>query len=179
MKSIKETNIKGVFEIEMFHVGDDRGAFVKPYHADTLEKWGLQSSFKESFYSTNNRGVVRGMHFQRPPHAHEKLVYCSSGRLTDVILDIRKDSPTFGQWAEVELSGDNFKAVYMPIGVAHGFSVLEDNTCMVYLTSTVHNAESDAGVLWNSFGYKWPFLYPTNSERDKTFPNLQDLDSPF
>lgn len=179
MKSIHKTAISGVYEIDLFHAGDERGMFVKPYHADTLEKWGLPSSFKESFYSTNNKGVVRGMHFQYPPHDHYKLVYCTSGRLLDVILDIRKDSPTYGKVAEIELSGENFKAAFIPIGMAHGFAVLEDHTTMVYLTSTVHAPQSDAGVRFDSFGYQWPFKQPTQSDRDKAFPTLSELDSPF
>ena len=179
MKNLKETNIPGVYEIEMFHAGDDRGMFVKPYHKNTLENWGLEAEFRESFYSTNQKGVVRGMHFQYPPDDHAKLVYCSSGRLLDVILDIRVGSPTFGQVAEIELTEDNYKAVYMPKGVAHGFAVLEDNTCMVYLTSTVHSPNNDGGVLFNSFGYQWPFENPVNSERDKAFPTLAELKSPF
>jgi len=179
MKSFKETNIPGVFEIEMFHAGDDRGMFVKPYHKETLEKHGLVSEFQESFYSTNQKGVIRGMHFQHPPHDHAKLVYCSSGKLIDVILDIRMGSPTYGQFAEIELSEDNYKAVYMPSGVAHGFAVLEDHTCMVYLTSTMHAPVSDAGIHMKSFGCKWPFEHPVTSERDTKFPTLDELESPF
>ena len=179
MKSLQETNIPGVYEIEMFHLADDRGVFVKPYHKNTLEKWGLESEFRESFYSINQKGVVRGMHFQNPPDDHAKLIYCSSGKLVDIILDIRVGSPTYGKFAQVELSGDNYKAVYLPKGVAHGFCVLENNTCMVYLTSTVHSPQNDAGVLWNSFGCDWPVENPINSDRDKNFPSLANLKSPF
>ena len=119
------------------------------------------------------------MHFQNPPDDHAKLIYCSSGKLVDIILDIRVGSPTYGKFAQVELSGDNYKAVYLPKGVAHGFCVLEDNTCMVYLTSTVHSPQNDAGVLWNSFGCNWPVENPINSDRDKNFPSLANLKSPF
>ncbi len=179
MKNFTETNIPGVFEIDLFHAGDERGMFVKPYHKATLEKHGLISDFQESFYSTNQRGVIRGMHYQLPPHEHAKIVYCTSGKLIDVILDIRKGSPTFGQTAAIELSGSNYKAVYMPVGVAHGFAVLEDNTCMVYLTSTMHAPTADAGVNIDSFQYDWPFDQPITSARDKEFQALADLQSPF
>ena len=179
MKSFKETAIEGVFEIEMFHAGDERGMFVKPYHKETLDKLGLQSEFQESFYSTNQKGVIRGMHFQHPPHDHAKLVYCSSGKLLDVILDIRIGSPTYGKSVTIELSGDNYKAVYMPTGVAHGFAVMEDNTCMVYLTSTMHAQSSDYGIHINSFGYKWPFENPITSSRDNQFETLDEIKSPF
>lgn len=179
MKSFKELEIPGVFEIEMFHAGDERGMFVKPYHKGTLEKHGLVSEFQESFYSTNQRGVIRGMHFQHPPFDHAKLVYCSSGRLIDVILDIRVGSPTYGKFANVELGGDNYKAVYMPSGVAHGFAVLEDNTCMVYLTETMHAPNADDGVRIDSFGFDWPFENPITSDRDNQFKPLNELESPF
>lgn len=179
MKNFRETNIPGVFEVEMFHAGDDRGMFVKPYHKDTLEAKGLVSEFRESFYSTNRKGVIRGMHFQYPPHDHAKIVYCTSGRLLDVILDLRKGSPTYGQWAEIELSGDNYTAAYIPTGMAHGFCVLEDNTTMIYLTSTVHSPQSDAGIHTDSFGFDWPEENPTRSARDQEFPGWDAFETPF
>ncbi len=179
MKSFKEVNIPGVYEIEMFHAGDDRGMFVKSYHKATLEEYGLVSDFQESFYSTNKRGVIRGMHFQLPPFDHAKIVYCTNGRLMDVILDIRAGSPTYGECASIELSGDNYKAAYLPIGVAHGFCVLEDNTNMVYLTSTMYAPSADNGVKYDSFGFDWPIKSGIHSNRDLTFQSLELLDSPF
>jgi len=179
MKSLKELEIPGVFEIEMFHAGDERGMFVKPYHKATLDEHGLVSQFKESFYSTNKRGVIRGMHFQRPPQDHAKIVYCTSGKLLDVILDIRLGSPTYGKCVTVELSGDNYKAAYLPIGVAHGFCVLEDNTTMVYLTSTMHSPSCDDGLRFDSFGFDWPIKDGTHSERDLAFDLLDNFNTPF
>ncbi|MEX2595640.1 MAG: dTDP-4-dehydrorhamnose 3,5-epimerase family protein [Salibacteraceae bacterium] len=179
MKKFTETAIPGVYMIDFFHAGDERGMFVKPFHKPTLIKHGLEGSFDESFYSTNQRGVIRGMHFQHPPHAHAKIVYCTSGKLLDVILDLRIGSPMFGKAIELELSHDNFKGVYMPVGVAHGFAVLEDNTCMVYLTSTVHNPNADDGIHIRSFGFNWPFNQPICSDRDQQFIDLDAFDSPF
>jgi len=179
MKQFKESALPGVFEIGLFHAHDTRGTFVKSYHKDTLDAHGLVSEFRESFYSTNAKGVIRGMHFQYPPHEHAKLVYCTSGRLIDVIVDLRKGSPTFGRWTAIELSGDNYRAVYLPVGVAHGFCVLEDHTTMVYLTSTVHAPGSDAGIRFDSFGYDWPVEKPVISERDLAFPQLSGFKSPF
>jgi len=179
MKGFKETNIPGVFEIDLFHAGDERGMFVKTYHRATMEAQDLVGTFDESFYSTNQHGVIRGMHFQHPPHDHAKIVYCTAGRLIDVILDIRVGSPTYGQCAQVELSADNYKGVYLPKGVAHGFAVLEDSTCMVYLTSTMHAPTADDGIRIDSFGFEWPFEDPIQSERDKKFQTLEELNSPF
>lgn len=179
MRSFKELNIPGVFEIDMFHAGDDRGMFVKPYHKNTLNEQGLVSEFRESFYSTNKKGVIRGMHFQHPPHDHAKIVYCTHGRLLDVILDIRVGSPTYGKATCIELSSDNFKAAYLPTGVAHGFCVLEDDTTMIYLTSTVHSSTADDGLLFNSFDFEWPISNGIHSERDLEFKPLAEFDSPF
>lgn len=174
-----ETDIAGVYILDLFHVKDERGTFVKTFHAESLENFGLNSKFTESFYSVNNRGVIRGMHFQLPPHAHSKLVYCTSGKLIDVIVDLRKDSATYKKFTTIELSGDNFRAAYLPIGVAHGFCVLEDNTCMVYLTSTMHQQSSDSGIRYDSFGYEWPISNGIHSDRDLKFLNLDEFESPF
>lgn len=179
MKAFRELNIPGVFEVEMFHASDARGEFVKSYHKRTLEERGLVGDFQESFYSSNKRGVIRGMHFQRPPFAHAKLVYCTSGRLLDVILDIRMESPTYGQCATVELSGSNHRAAYLPEGVAHGFCVLEDNTTMVYLTSTIHTPSADDGVRFDSFNFEWPIQNAIISPRDLQFKTLAEIESPF
>ncbi|HAS35354.1 MAG TPA: dTDP-4-dehydrorhamnose 3,5-epimerase [Flavobacteriales bacterium] len=174
-----ETEIEGCYVLDFFHIQDDRGSFVKPMHRGELEAQGLDGQFDESFYSVNSKGVVRGMHFQLPPQDHSKIVYCTSGRLLDVILDLRKSSPSYGKTVSVELSGDNFKGVYLPKGCAHGFAVLEDQTCMIYLTSTVHSPEHDSGVLWNSFGFEWPIEEPIQSERDLSFKALAEFESPF
>lgn len=179
MNNLIETPIPGLYEIELFHMKDDRGVFVKTFHKKTLESYNLESDFAESFYSINNKNVLRGMHFQRPPDDHAKIVYCTNGSLLDVILDVRKDSPTYGKYHSVELSGDNYKAVYLPKGTAHGFFVKEDHTCMVYLTSTVHSPKNDGGILFDSFGFKWPSNFPINSDRDLNFPRLDEFDSPF
>lgn len=179
MRNFTPLKIPGVFEIDLFHAGDTRGMFVKTLHKKTLQDLGLESELAESFYSTNQRGVIRGMHFQRPPFDHAKIVYCTSGKLIDVVLDIRIGSPTFGKAVEIELSGDNYKAVYMPKGVAHGFAVLENNTCMVYFTSTMHAPQADAGVRFDSFGHQWPFEQPICSDRDRQFEPLSKLESPF
>lgn len=179
MKGFKETKIPGVLEINFFNSSDNRGTFVKPLHKSTLEAKGLNGSFAESFYSVNKAGVIRGMHFQTPPDDHDKIVYCSSGRILDVILDIRKNSSTYGQYVSIEISGDNYKGVYIPKGFAHGFCSLEDNSCMVYLTSTEHSPGNDAGILYSSFGFEWPVNNPIVSERDLALPKLEDYSSPF
>lgn len=173
------TALEGVFAIDLFHAHDDRGTFVKTFHKTSFEAQGLETRFDESFYSTSCKNVIRGMHFQLPPNDHAKIIYVTSGRLIDVVLDLRKGQPTYGQTISVELSGDNFRGIYLPIGVAHGFAVQEDNTNMVYLTSTMHNPASDRGIRWDSFGFDWPVDEPIMSARDKEFPGIDVFDSPF
>jgi len=171
--------INGVYSIDLFHKADDRGVFVKTFHKDSFAALDLETQFDESFYSSSLKGVVRGMHFQLPPHDHAKIIYCTSGRLLDVVVDLRKDSPTFGHHFSLELSGTNFKAIYIPKGLAHGFAVLEDQTTMVYLTSTMHQPSADTGIRWDSFGFEWPVKSPIISERDESFESLANFKSPF
>ncbi len=176
--NFKDTDIEGVYEIELFHQDDHRGSFTKTYHKETFDKKGLISDFQESFFSINKEGVIRGMHFQLPPHDHAKLVYSTNGRILDVILDLRTESQTFGKFAAIEISDKSHKAVYMPKGWAHGFCCQTDAT-MVYLTSTMHNPDADSGVRWDSFGMEWPLDQIIMSERDKNFISFHELNSPF
>jgi dTDP-4-dehydrorhamnose 3,5-epimerase/CDP-3, 6-dideoxy-D-glycero-D-glycero-4-hexulose-5-epimerase len=176
---IRKTTIEGLFIIDLFHAEDNRGGFVKTFHKKSMEKLGLNTDFQESFYSVNNKGVIRGMHFQIPPHDHDKLVYCNNGSLIDVVLDIRKDSPTYGKHASIELSGENYRALYLAKGLAHGFESLEDHTMMTYLTSTMHAPSHDSGIRFDSFGKKWNTENPIVNERDLTWPSLDEFESPF
>ena len=176
---LKETKISGAFELELPFSEDDRGDFVKILHANSFEENGLKSNFVESYYSTSKAGVIRGMHFQTPPHDHEKLVYCVEGKVLDVILDLRVDSPTFREYTTIELSKSTHNAVYIPKGVAHGFCVQEGSATLVYMTTTVYNQDSDNGVLWSSFGLEWPIDNPSLSDRDQSFSAFSDFNSPF
>lgn len=198
--------LPGVKVLRPFVFEDARGNFVKPFHEDQLAAHGIAIHVKEEFFSTSAAGVLRGMHFQTPPHAHQKLVYCITGKVFDVVLDLRRDSPTFGQAAGFELSAANRHVVHIPIGFAHGFYSIEDNSCLVYKTDAVHAPANDGGILWNSFGFPWQdaaesklkveaseslklelatstaasaALAPTISERDSKFPAFADFQSPF
>ncbi|MEQ8520802.1 MAG: dTDP-4-dehydrorhamnose 3,5-epimerase family protein [Vicingaceae bacterium] len=173
-----ETKIAGCYEIDLFHFRDKRGSFTKTFQKDSFEEQGLDFRFEESFFSTNSKSVLRGMHFQVPPNDHSKLVYAASRRILDVLLDVRKASPTFGKFVSIEMSFQNHKAIYMPKGIAHGFYCITEST-MVYLTSTQQNRESERGIHWESFGFKWPNSQPIISERDSGFPKLKDFNSPF
>ena len=175
----KELKIAGAFELSLPHSEDARGDFVKILHADTFEEHGLVADFKESYYSTSQKGVIRGMHFQIPPHDHEKLVYAVHGKVIDVLLDLRVGSATFGEYCSLELDKARHNAVYIPRGVAHGFGVQEGPATLVYMTTTVYNQECDTGILLNSFGFTWPIDDPVISMRDQGFEPISEFQSPF
>ena len=178
MISFDTTGIKNVFVINNFHAKDERGIFVKTYHADKLTEIGFHDNFKESYYSVSYKNVIRGMHFQAPPYDHEKLVYVTSGNILDVVLDLRRNSPTFAKSVAVPLT-EFGASVFIPKGCAHGFLTLSDTATVVYMVSSVYNSTSDSGVLWNSFDFDWPIEKPILSERDKSFVALNNFESPF
>jgi dTDP-4-dehydrorhamnose 3,5-epimerase len=171
--------LPGVKVLKPFIFEDARGNFVKPFHEDQLAVHGIQLVVREEFYSTSAAGVLRGMHFQIPPHAHQKLIYCLQGKVCDVLLDLRTDSPTFGQSVGLELSSANKHVVYLPVGIAHGFVSLEDGSCLVYKTDAVHAPSHDCGIRWDSFGFAWPHENPFISGRDLQHPRFSDFSNPF
>jgi len=175
----KETKLKGVYIIENKIFNDNRGSFVKTFNCDEFNESGLNFNLKESFYTVSKKGVIRGMHFQVPPFEHSKIVYVVSGKINDVIVDLRKQSITFGESICVELSEENGKSIYVPKGFAHGFEVMSDSAKVIYLTDSVYSPEHDNGILWNSFDFKWNTENPILSERDKNFIKLNEFESVF
>ena len=158
---------------------DLRGCFVKTYHSEVFASLGLTFAPREEFFSKSARGVIRGMHFQAPPHDCDRLVYCIHGRILDVILDLRGGSPTFGKSASAELSAENRLLLLIPKGFAHGFLSLEDNSTTVYLAGSMHVPSHDQGILWNSFGFAWPVTNPVLSVRDETLVDFKEWATPF
>ncbi len=179
MFRVLETSLAGCYVLMPSIHQDERGSLVKTFHEQAFREYGLNLEVKEEYFSTSKKNVIRGMHFQVPPHDHIKLVYCMQGKVLDVLLDLRRDSPTYGQAIGIELSQEQHEIVYIPSGIAHGFCVLSDEALMVYKTSTVRHPESEAGVLWSSFNFSWPNVAPILSARDKVLPALQDFNSPF
>ncbi len=177
MEILKEL-LPGCFLLKPKRVEDARGVFVKTYHEGLYRELGIQMEIREEFYSVSRKGVVRGMHFQLPPHEHDKLVYCTRGIVHDVLLDLRK-GPGYGQVASVDISEVSGHTVFIPKGVAHGFVSLTDEALMLYKTSTVHMPESDGGILWNSFGFDWGIDMPVLSARDQQHQALAQFSSPF
>lgn len=170
--NVISTKLDGVFEIQNRILPDNRGVFVKTFHEEVFKEAGLEVDFKEGFYSTSKRNVLRGMHFQVEPHDHSKLIYVVAGEILDVAVDIRPNSTTYGQYYSLKLGSDTGKSLYVGRGFAHGFLTLSDTATVVYMTTTVYSPESDTGIRWNSFGFNWPSNDLIISERDKSFKSL-------
>ncbi len=158
---------------------DERGSFAKSFHDDWFRERGIDFQMREEFFSRSRRDVIRGMHFQTPPHDHGKVVVCLQGAILDVLVDLRRDSGSYGQSWSIELSESNRAVLYVPSGVAHGFLAKTDDALVHYKTSSVHAAAHDSGIRWNSFGFNWPVASPLLSERDRGFPGLAGFESPF
>ncbi|WP_139925471.1 dTDP-4-dehydrorhamnose 3,5-epimerase [Hymenobacter sp. DG01] len=173
--------IQGVVEIQPRVFGDARGAFFESFSAQKMTEAGIIGEWVQDNQSRSDRGVVRGLHFQKPPFTQAKLVRVAQGRALDVIVDIRKDSPTYGQHLMVELDSERYNMLYVPPGFAHGFTALEDNTLFLYKCTNYYAPQSEGGLLWNdpALGIQWGVENPTVSAKDQILPTLAELDSPF
>ena len=180
---IMTTPIAGLLVIEPQVFQDARGYFVETYNADRYRAAGITAQFVQDNQSCSSYGVVRGLHFQRPPYTQAKLVCCTVGRVLDVAVDLRRDSRTFGQWYSVELSESNKRQFFIPRGFAHGFSVLSDQAIFTYKCDNLYHPESDGGVLLSDpdLGIDWqiPEELRIISDKDTKHPLLKDLKNPF
>lgn len=175
----KKTEIEGCFTFQSRLFKDHRGSFSKIYSQEIYKKMGLDIPVAEVFFSNSNKNVIRGMHFQEPPHDQAKIVSCLSGKILDVVLDLRKSSPSYGRSVGIELSGENGTTVFIPRGCAHGFYAYEDNSVVCYVVETNHNKDADLGVLWDSFGFEWPSRDAILSDRDLQLPAFRSFVNPF
>jgi dTDP-4-dehydrorhamnose 3,5-epimerase len=175
----RETEISGCYEIQPVLVKDDRGVFVKTIHCEEFHSRGLCADWREQYYSTSKKGVLRGLHFQIPPHDHVKLVYCVTGSVQDVVLDLRVGSPTYGKTVMLELSARKGNMIYLTKGLAHGFCTPNELATLVYNVSSFYKPEADKGVRWDSVGVNWPISSPLLSDRDRSFPAFDEFESPF
>lgn len=179
LATLHPTILEGCAEVRLRPHRDARGLFLKTYHEATFRDLGLGTDWREEFISTSSKGVIRGMHFQVPPHQHAKFVVCLAGRVLDVALDLRAESPTYGCCAAVELSADMANGLYIPEGFAHGFQALEDGASLLYKVSSMHSPAHDQGLRWDSFGFQWPMAPPIVSPRDAAFGGLSEFQTPF
>jgi dTDP-4-dehydrorhamnose 3,5-epimerase len=176
---VNECEIPGVFEIIPKIHEDSRGKFVKVFHKPSFESLELDHDFVEEYYSISYKSVLRGMHFQSPPHDLKKLVYCVQGEVLDVVLDLRKKSPTYGKHRKFNLSEKKRNMIYISEGIAHGFYVQSDLAIMVYKTTHIYDQQYDHGIKYDSIGCEWLASDPIISPRDLLFPPLRDFQTPF
>ncbi|QDO76394.1 dTDP-4-dehydrorhamnose 3,5-epimerase [Aeromonas caviae] len=158
-----------IFEPKVF--GDERGFFFESFnHQLFKEAVGYPVAFVQDNHSKSSKGVLRGLHYQLPPHAQGKLVRCVAGEVFDVAVDIRKSSPTFGQWVGVHLSAENKRQLWIPEGFAHGFVTLSETAEFLYKTTDYYNRESEGSICWNDpdINIEWPVEGALLSEKDKT-----------
>ena len=184
MINIIKTDIDGVLIIEPKVFGDARGYFLESFNAkEFAEKTGLNINFVQDNESMSSYGVMRGLHFQKPPYTQSKLVRCVKGAVLDVAVDIRKGSPTYGNHIAVELTEDNHRQFFVPRGFAHGFTVLSDMAVFQYKCDNFYAPQADGGIsiLDDSLGIDWkiPTAKALLSEKDTKHALLKDFDSPF
>ncbi|NQT26317.1 dTDP-4-dehydrorhamnose 3,5-epimerase [candidate division KSB1 bacterium] len=168
--------IPAVLHIEIKQFGDARGFFQEVYKRSEFEGYGINSDFVQDNHSHSVRGVLRGLHYQKAPDEQGKLVRVLQGQLYDVAVDIRQNSPTYGQWVAETLSGDRPEMLYIPPGFAHGFCVLSETVDFMYKCTAEYAFNSEAGILWNDPAIRidWPIDNPLLSEKDTTLPLLKD-----
>ncbi len=179
MFQFSDTGLAQAKIITLPSFGDVRGSFTKTFQDTVWKEQGIDFVLKESYFSVSKKNVIRGMHFQLPPHHHAKIVFCPKGAILDVIIDLRKKSPTYGHYFTAELSEQNHKAYYIPEGFAHGFKSLTEDAITYYLVSSEYSKEQDTGIRYDSFGYDWQVERPILSERDLSFKMLPEWVSPF
>ncbi len=178
---IIKTPLDGLLIIKPDVFEDERGYFFESFNYEKLKNLGLELHFFQDNESKSKKGVLRGLHFQRPPFAQGKLVRVMQGSVLDVAVDIRKDSPTYGKWESIVLSGKNKLMYWIPAGFAHGFATLEDDTIFFYKCTQVFNKESEGSIRWNDpdLNIGWGIDQPVISEKDKISPLFSSLVSPF
>ena len=178
---VLETHIKDLLIIKPKVFEDARGYFFESYNEDVFKRSGINLSFIQDNQSLSNAGVLRGLHFQAPPFAQGKLVRVITGAVLDVAVDIRKNSPTYGQNVTIELNEENKTMFYIPPGFAHGFLTLRDNTIFSYKCTNLYNKASEGTVLWNDkdINIDWNIEKPILSEKDLVGTPFKEFVSPF
>lgn len=177
----KPLGIPDVIHVQPRILDDKRGFFMELYKHTEFSHAGIREQFVQDNYSQSTRGVLRGLHYQMNPRAQGKLIMCLKGLIFDVAVDLRKNSPHYGAWVGVELSEQNKHMLFVPHGFAHGFQVLSESADVLYKCTNEYSPLYERGILWNdpALTIAWPITPPVLSEKDKTFPALQDADNNF
>lgn len=177
------TAIPDVILIEPVVFEDARGGFLETYRLDEFKTHGIADEFVQDNHSISKRGVLRGLHFQTPPHAQSKLVRVTKGEAFDVVVDLRPKSPSYGKHVTTILSVSNRRMLYVPVGFAHGFLALADDTEFLYKVSTFHSPSDEHGLAWDdpNLGIAWPAAAAPYalSDKDRRYPHLKDLQPIF
>ena len=176
---VTRTAIDGVLILEPKVFGDERGFFMESFNQKAFNQAvGDEVTFVQDNHSRSSQGVLRGLHYQLPPHVQGKLVRVTQGAVFDVAVDIRRSSPTFGRWVGTELSGQNHRQLWLPPGMAHGFLVTSENADFLYKTTDYYAPQAEGSIRWNdpAIGIAWPALIqpPTVSAKDAAAPRLAD-----
>lgn len=178
---ITTSPIQGLLIIEPQVFKDERGYFYESYNIDKFKDAGIHENFIQDNQSLSQKGAIRGLHFQAAPFEQVKLVRVVQGAVFDVVVDIRKNSATYGQHFDIELTGENMLMFYIPAGFAHGFETLADNTIFQYKCTNLYNKASEGGILWNDpdLNIKWQTNTPIISTKDQELPTFHTFVSPF
>jgi dTDP-4-dehydrorhamnose 3,5-epimerase len=176
MPKALETKLDGVILLEPAVHGDERGFVVETFRSDSWAECGVDVEFVQHNHSRSAKGTLRGIHFQTDP-GQAKLVRCARGAIFDVAVDLRRGSPTFGQWEGHVLDDESHRQLFVPVGCGHGFAVLSDVADVAYLLSSTYDPATESGMAWNDpeVGIEWPVADPLLSERDKSAPRLSEL----
>ena len=172
-----QTKLKGAYIIELEKREDDRGFFARTFCKNEFTEHGLETRFVQANMSSNpKKGTLRGMHYQVDPHQEVKVVRCTKGAIYDVIVDLRKDSPTYKEWIGIELTDKNYKMLYIPKDFAHGFITLQDNSEVMYLVSEFYTPGAETGLRYNDPGFriKWPVPVEIISEKDANWEDYEE-----
>ncbi|MEM0135100.1 MAG: dTDP-4-dehydrorhamnose 3,5-epimerase [Thermoplasmatales archaeon] len=175
-----DTEIPEVKVIEPRAFPDERGYFLESFKKSDFHAMGIDRDFRQDNHSFSVAGTLRGLHFQRPPHAQGKLMRVVRGNIMDVAVDVRTGSPTFGKYVSMELSEENHRILWVPEGFAHGFLAITD-TVVLYKATSEYNKASEGGLIWNDpdVDVKWPSVSPVLSKKDRQWPTLENLKSGF
>lgn len=176
---IIETGFSGLFLIQHRVFEDHRGLFIKTYNQAQFLELGIDLEIQERYFSVSKKNVIRGMHFQIPPFDHFKLVSVLQGSILDVVLDLRKNSETYGKYFQVRIDAKDGVTIFIPKGFAHGFLALTDNSLVEYNQTSGYDQASDAGIRYDSFGFDWGVTSPFLSIRDLNFDEFKTFNSPF
>lgn len=178
---VRTCKLKDVLIINPKVFGDERGYFLESFNQERYQKHLGNIEFVQDNESLSSKGVIRGMHFQKPPHSQGKLVRVIKGAVLDVILDIRKDSPTYGQHECIELTEENKTQVWIPPGFAHGFETLKDQTIFSYKCTKLYNVESEGSIFWKDpdLNISWQSTNPIISDKDQQQNLFKNFNSPF